>query len=47
VQFWHPTGPGPAGWTRLAVPRTVGYHLYKGLPKLGITARQDLARYPP
>jgi putative transposase len=29
------------------VPRTVGYHLYKGLPKLGITARQDLARYPP
>ncbi|MEV0105794.1 helix-turn-helix transcriptional regulator [Nocardia sp. NPDC050799] len=24
-------------------PRTVGYHLYKAFPKLGITARTELA----
>jgi len=26
-------------------PRTVGYHLYKAFPKLGVTAREELARY--
>ena len=25
-------------------PRTVGYHLYKAFPKLGITSRVELAR---
>jgi DNA-binding CsgD family transcriptional regulator len=25
-------------------PRTVGYHLYKAYPKLGITSRAELAR---
>lgn len=28
-------------------PRTVGYHLYKAFPKLGVTARDELARYAP
>jgi DNA-binding CsgD family transcriptional regulator len=28
-------------------PRTVGYHLYKTFPKLGITGREELARYAP
>jgi DNA-binding CsgD family transcriptional regulator/transcriptional regulator with XRE-family HTH domain len=28
-------------------PRTVGYHLYKAFPKLGVTAREELARYAP
>jgi DNA-binding CsgD family transcriptional regulator len=28
-------------------PRTVGHHLYNAFPKLGITARQELARYAP
>jgi DNA-binding CsgD family transcriptional regulator len=28
-------------------PRTVGYHLYKAFPKLGITTREELARYAP
>ena len=27
--------------------RTVGYHLYKAFPKLGVTAREELARYVP
>jgi DNA-binding CsgD family transcriptional regulator len=26
-------------------PRTVGYHLYKAFPKLGVTTREELARY--
>jgi DNA-binding CsgD family transcriptional regulator len=26
-------------------PRTVGYHLYKAFPKLGVTSREELARY--
>jgi DNA-binding CsgD family transcriptional regulator len=28
-------------------PRTVGYHLYKAFPKLGVSAREELARYAP
>jgi DNA-binding CsgD family transcriptional regulator len=28
-------------------PRTVGYHLYKAFPKLGVTTREELARYTP
>jgi DNA-binding CsgD family transcriptional regulator len=28
-------------------PRTVGYHLYKVFPKLGISTRDELARYAP
>jgi DNA-binding CsgD family transcriptional regulator len=28
-------------------PRTVGYHLHKAFPKLGVTAREELARYAP
>jgi len=28
-------------------PRTVGYHLYKAFPKLGVTTREELARYVP
>jgi DNA-binding CsgD family transcriptional regulator len=28
-------------------PRTVGYHLYKAFPKLGVTAREELACYAP
>jgi DNA-binding CsgD family transcriptional regulator len=28
-------------------PRTVGYHLYKAFPKLGVTSRDELARYAP
>ena len=28
-------------------PRTVGYHLYKAFPKLGVAAREELARYAP
>lgn len=28
-------------------PRTVGYHLYKAFPKLGVTTREELARYAP
>jgi DNA-binding CsgD family transcriptional regulator len=27
--------------------RTVGYHLYKAFPKLGVTTREELARYAP
>jgi DNA-binding CsgD family transcriptional regulator len=26
-------------------PRTVGYHLYKAFPKLGVASREELARY--
>ena len=26
-------------------PRTVGYHLYKAFPKLGVTGREELARF--
>ena len=26
-------------------PRTVGYHLYKAFPKLGVSAREELARF--
>ena len=26
-------------------PRTVGYHLYKAFPKLGVTGREELTRY--
>jgi DNA-binding CsgD family transcriptional regulator len=26
-------------------PRTVGYHLYKAFPKLGVNGREELARY--
>ena len=26
---------------------TVGYHLYKAFPKLGVTAREELARCVP
>ena len=28
-------------------PRTVGYHLYKAFPKLGVTARTELAALAP
>jgi DNA-binding CsgD family transcriptional regulator len=28
-------------------PRTVGYHLYKAFPKLGVASREELARYAP
>jgi DNA-binding CsgD family transcriptional regulator len=28
-------------------PRTVGCHLYKAFPKLGVTTRDELARYAP
>ena len=28
-------------------PRTVGYHLYNAFPKLGVTAREELACYAP
>jgi DNA-binding CsgD family transcriptional regulator len=28
-------------------PRTVGYHLYKAFPKLGVIAREELTRYAP
>jgi len=28
-------------------PRTVGYHLYKAFPKLGVTTREELSRYAP
>jgi DNA-binding CsgD family transcriptional regulator len=28
-------------------PRTVGYHLYNAFPKLGVTTREELARYVP
>jgi DNA-binding CsgD family transcriptional regulator len=28
-------------------PRTVGYHLYRAFPKLGVTTREELARYAP
>ena len=28
-------------------PRTVGYHLYKAFPKLGVTTREELTRYTP
>jgi DNA-binding CsgD family transcriptional regulator len=28
-------------------PRTVGYHLYKAFPKLGVATRDELARYAP
>jgi len=28
-------------------PRTVGFHLYRAFPKLGVTTRQELARYAP
>ena len=26
-------------------PRTVGFHLYRAFPKLGVTTREELARY--
>ena len=26
-------------------PRTVGFHLYRAFPKLGVTSREELARY--
>ena len=26
-------------------PRTVGFHLYRAFPKLGVTTRDELARY--
>jgi DNA-binding CsgD family transcriptional regulator len=28
-------------------PRTVGYHLYKAFPKLGVASREELVRYAP
>jgi hypothetical protein len=28
-------------------PRTVGFHLYRAFPKLGVTTREELARYTP
>jgi DNA-binding CsgD family transcriptional regulator len=28
-------------------PRTVGFHLYRAFPKLGVTTREQLARYAP
>src|SRR5215472_3196604 len=28
-------------------PRTVGFHLYRAFPKLGVTGREELARYAP
>jgi DNA-binding NarL/FixJ family response regulator len=28
-------------------PRTVGHHLCKAFPKLGVTTREELARYAP
>ena len=28
-------------------PRTVGFHLYRAFPKLGVTNREELARYAP
>ena len=28
-------------------PRTVGFHLYRAFPKLGVSTREELARYAP
>jgi len=28
-------------------PWAVGYHLYRAFPKLGVTTREELARYAP
>jgi DNA-binding CsgD family transcriptional regulator len=28
-------------------PRTVGFHLYRAFPKLGVASREELARYAP
>ena len=28
-------------------PPTVGFHMYRAFPKLGVTSREELARYAP
>jgi DNA-binding CsgD family transcriptional regulator len=38
-----PAGRRESGHGLHTRPRTVGYHLYKAYPKLGVSSRRDLA----